>query len=319
MPSLQRIKKPTTHRGKRALLRKEPQIIEDTKKAFFVKGKKTGPLLADFLKDLYALKRPDAAMLSRKNDVLPFEDTSFLEHHGRKREANLFAFASHTKKRPNNLILGRLHDYQLLDMVELGVEKYTAMKEFVIEKIGVGIKPCLVFNGDVWSQMHEYQRVRNLLVDFFHREYLETVALQGLEHVISFTAADGMIYMRSYKIFLKKSGQKTPRIEIEEIGPSADMKLRRTKLGSDDLFKTACKQPKMLQIKKKKNVTTDGLGTKHGRIHIQRQEIDKIQTRKMKGLKKTAAERKEERTVLKKRRADLAASGITSKRLRTEA
>lgn len=72
------------------------------------------------------------------------------------------------------------------------------------------------------------------------------------------------------------------------------------------------------QIKKKKNVTKDGLGTTHGRIHIQKQQIDKIQTRKMKGLKKTIAERKEERAALQKRRADQAASGITSKRLRAE-
>lgn len=84
-------------------------------------------------------------------------------------------------------------------MIEFGVENYTPMMEFHNEKVGVGIKPCLVFNGDIWSQLHEYQRVKNLLVDFFHRDTVKAVRLQGLEHVISFTAADGMIHMRSYK------------------------------------------------------------------------------------------------------------------------
>lgn len=37
--------------------------------------------------------------------------------------------------------------------------------------------------------------------------------------MLSFTATDdGTIYVRSYRIQLKKSGQRTPRIELEEIG-----------------------------------------------------------------------------------------------------
>lgn len=48
---------------------------------------------------------------------------------------------------------------------------------------------------------------------------VESIRLQGLEHALSFTATDnGSIYLRSYKILLKKSGQRTPRIELEEIG-----------------------------------------------------------------------------------------------------
>jgi len=253
-----------------------------------------------------------------KNDILPFEDASFLEQTGRKRDSSFFIFGSHNKKRPSNLVIGRLYDYQLLDMVELGVENYTSITEFKNEKVGVGIKPCLVFNGELWSQLHEYMRLKNLLVDLFHREPAKAVRLQGLEHVMSFTAVDGMIFLRSYRILLKKSGQKTPRIELEEIGPSADMKVRRTKLASDDLFRTACKQPKELKIKKKKNVTKDNLGTTRGRIHIPKQKIEKLQTRKMKGLKKTAVERKEDRAALKRRRAEHTSSGIVHKKTRSE-
>lgn len=301
------------------MLSKEPQVIEHTKKTFFVKGKKQGELGSTILKDIHKLKRPDAVILSQKNDILPFDDATFFERHGQKRDANLFWFASHNKKRPNNLVIGRLYNYQLLDMMELGVEKYTSLEEFKIEKIDMGVKPCLVFNGEIWGESPEYERLKNLLVDLFHREPAKAIRLQGIEHVMSFTAKDGMIYLRSYKILLKKSGQRTPRVELEEIGPSADMKLRRSKLASDGLFKTACKQPKALLIKKKKNITKDGLGTTHGRIHIPKQEVEKLQTRKMKGLKKTNAERKEERAALKKRRADAAVSddASSSKRLRS--
>jgi len=45
------------------------------------------------------------------------------------------------------------------------------------------------------------------------------------------------------RILLKKSGTRVPRVELEEVGPSADLVLRRTKIASDDLYRRAKKQP----------------------------------------------------------------------------
>ena len=47
---------------------------------------------------------------------------------------------------------------------------------------------------------------------------------------------------------LKKSGTRIPRIELVEIGPRMDLRIRRTKLATDDLFKQACKKPKELKV-----------------------------------------------------------------------
>lgn len=41
---------------------------------------------------------------------------------------------------------------------------------------------------------------------------------------------------------------RTPRIELEEIGPRADLVCRRNKFASEDLFKRACKKPKALKV-----------------------------------------------------------------------
>jgi len=51
-----------------------------------------------------------------------------------------------------------------------------------------------------------------------------------------------------FRILLKKSNTKTPRIELEEIGPRADLVCRRNKFASEDLFKRACKKPKALKV-----------------------------------------------------------------------
>lgn len=45
-------------------------------------------------------------------------------------------------------------------------------------------------------------------------------------------------------------------------------------------------------MKTKKNISKDTFGTTHGRIHVGEQNIQKIQTRKMKGLRKTLSEKK---------------------------
>ena len=50
------------------------------------------------------------------------------------------------------------------------------------------------------------------------------------------------------RVLLKKSGHPTPRVELDEIGPSLDLVLRRTHLASSDLYKEACKVPKATKV-----------------------------------------------------------------------
>jgi hypothetical protein len=60
------------------------------------------------LKNLSQLTKPNCKQLGRNNDILPFEDANSVEFLGEKNECSLFAMGSHTKKRPNNLILVRV-------------------------------------------------------------------------------------------------------------------------------------------------------------------------------------------------------------------
>merc|ERR1719300_548653 len=235
------------------------------------------------MKDLTSLKKPFTVSYNEKNDIRPFEDVTKLEFYCKKNDSSLFMLGNHNKKRPHNLIIGRMYDYQLLDMVELGLENFKALKDFKNSKIASGIKPCLQFAGEPFADTTnaEFQRLKSLLIDFFRGPEVDNVRLAGIEHVLQFTALDKKVLLRSYKINLEKSRTKYARVELEEIGPSLDLVLRRTQLASDDLFKTACKQIKNVKgAKKIKNVAEDVFGTKMGQLHVPAQEIRKNQKRR---------------------------------------
>uniref|UniRef100_A0ABI7VWD8 Ribosome production factor 2 homolog n=1 Tax=Felis catus TaxID=9685 RepID=A0ABI7VWD8_FELCA len=312
MDALDRVVKPKTKRAKRFLEKREPKLSENVKNAMLIKGGNANLLVTQVLRDVYALKKPYGVLYKKKNITRPFEDQTSLEFFSKKSDCSLFMFGSHNKKRPNNLVIGRMYDYHVLDMIELGIEKFVSLKDIKNSKCPEGTKPMLIFAGDDFDVTEDYRRLKNLLIDFFRGPTVSNIRLAGLEYVLHFTALNGKIYFRSYKhscelhfcvlplllpgtvgtrLLLKKSGCKTPRIELEEMGPSLDLVLRRTHLASDDLYRLSMKMPKALKPKKKKNVSHDTFGTTYGRIHMQKQDLSKLQTRKMKGLKKRPAER----------------------------
>ncbi|XP_056422309.1 ribosome production factor 2 homolog [Hyla sarda] len=292
MSELDRVIKPKTRRAKRFLQTRESKLTENDKSVMLIKGGNANMTVTQALKDLQSLKKPNCLMYKRKNMTRPFEDQTSVEFFSKKCDCSLFVFGSHNKKRPNNLIFGRMFDFHVLDMIELGMEKFVSLQDVKSSKCPEGTKPLLIFAGDAFELNEDYRRLKSLLIDFFRGPVVPAVRLAGLEHVLHFTAVDGKILMRSYKVLLKKSGCRTPRIELEEMGPSFDFVIRRTHLASDDLYKLALKRPKALQARKKKNISHDTFGTQYGRIHMQKQDLGKLQTRKVKALKKTPAKRR---------------------------
>jgi len=74
---------------------------------------------------------------------------------------------NNSKKRQDNLIIGRHFDYYLLDMVEFYVTGYRSMQEIGEGlEINPGARPVLLFLGDVFESNSDYQRIQNLLNDF---------------------------------------------------------------------------------------------------------------------------------------------------------
>lgn len=115
------MRKPKNRKAKKAMQVREPKLVENPKNALMIRGQQTSGVINTLLTDLYMIKSPFSKHFSRKNDIRPFEDASSLEFFANKNDASLFAFGSHNKKRPDNLVIGRTYDYQILDMCEFAV------------------------------------------------------------------------------------------------------------------------------------------------------------------------------------------------------
>eukprot|EP00117_Sycon_ciliatum_P043200 scpid87948/ scgid31315/ Ribosome production factor 2 homolog; Brix domain-containing protein 1; Ribosome biogenesis protein RPF2 homolog len=286
---LRRVAKPKNQRVKRALEKREPKVIENPRLCLCIRGNKTTETVTDLLKDLHSLKKPNSQLLGRRHEFRPFEDVSKIEGMCKKYDSSLCAFVSHSKKRPNNLVLMRMFNHEVLDMFELGVTNFKSVKSLKGLQSMSGAKPCLIFSGQQFEEQADYQRLKSLLIDFFQNDRPPKVRLNGIEHVINFTITDGVVLVRTYRIHLKKSGTNVPRIELTEMGPHMDLTPRRNRLASHELFKKSCKQPKVVKPKKVKNVEVNPLGTMTGRIHMQKQDLEKLQLRKTKALKRRAS------------------------------
>eukprot|EP00557_Chaetoceros_sp_GSL56_P008763 CAMPEP_0176497944 /NCGR_PEP_ID=MMETSP0200_2-20121128/12023_1 /TAXON_ID=947934 /ORGANISM="Chaetoceros sp., Strain GSL56" /LENGTH=354 /DNA_ID=CAMNT_0017896049 /DNA_START=8 /DNA_END=1072 /DNA_ORIENTATION=+ len=290
----------------------EAQLVEGAKSALLLKGIKCSDSMNTVLKDLRAMKAPYAKLLSKNNNIVPFQDEGqqSLEFLTTKNDCSLFALASHNKKRPNNLCIGRTFDRKILDIAELGVMRYKSLADYAGNpKKRLGSKPMMLFVGDQWHLNADYKRLQNLLIDLHRGDPVQKIVLSGLDHIIVFTIAadpnavnDGattnkpLIHQRTYYCKLKKNpnGGKAPLPYLTPSGPDMDFILRRTEFATPDVWKLATKQPTVNKAKKKKNKTTNMFGETIGRLHLEKQNIEKMGGRKSKALRKAEAEEREE-------------------------
>ncbi|KAH8591936.1 Brix domain-containing protein [Bisporella sp. PMI_857] len=291
--------KPRNARSKRALDKRAPKAIENPKHALFLRGTSCSQITQDALTDLYQLRIPLAKKFTKKNEVHPFEDPSSLEFFSEKNDASIVLFGSTSKKRPHCLTCVRMFGHKVLDMLELYLdpESFRTLAQFKNKKCAVGLKPMLVFAGTPFESpiSNEYTLAKSFFTDFFKGEPADKVDVEGLQYIVSINARDTVdgeeskpkIHLRVYLIRTKRSGQRLPRVEVEEMGPRMDFRVGRVKEADESMMKEALKQAKTTAERPKKNISTDIMGDKLGRIHIGKQDLKELQTRKMKGLKRS--------------------------------
>lgn len=232
-------------------------------------------------------------LMKRAHDLAPMDDASLVEHISNKYDCSLFVVGNHQKKRPNNLVIGRMFNNHVLDMFEFTVENYRSTSDFQPADFTNDLKPILVFQGDVFDVSDRHKRVKNLFTDFFRITDLAEVNISELRRVLVFTcrgetAPIEVRHMEASDISEATVVKQT--VPFREVGPCFDLVLRRDKMASSDLFKEACRQPRVQNVDKKKsdkNKFTTALGETKAKVFLQHQDIDTLALRKFKIGKKS--------------------------------
>lgn len=174
------------------------------------------------------------------------------------------------------------------------------------------------FASELFDAHPRYIQLKSLLLDFFLGQTIEAIHLAGIEHIISVSLAPSptavntaeqslsaitnsheidaenlpKIHIRAFTLKLLASGNRIPRVELVPMGPSIDLSLRRHQPADPALWTAAMKRPKMKKQdiekglgKRKRNIDVDDMGDIRGRVHLGKQDLSKLQTKKMKGLK----------------------------------
>ena len=175
-----------------------PQLLEGDKRLLFLRGERPSALGVAVAKDVLALKKPSCHRLTRRNEVRPFEDAAGVEFLAEKAGCAAFLLATNSKKRPHNLVLGRLHAAHVYDLAELGIGGWAPLQACAGSKKALGSPPVLCFAGADWQTTPDLALLRNSLLDVLAARDMKGVALQALDHVILVAVEGGLVHVRGY-------------------------------------------------------------------------------------------------------------------------
>lgn len=139
----------------------------------------------------------------------------------------------------------------------LDPDTFRTLMQFKTKKCAVGLKPLLLFAGTPFESptANAYTLAKSLFIDLFRGQDTSTIDVEGLQYVISITAGEEnegeqgpKIHLRVYLIRTKRSGQRLPRVEVEEMGPRMDFRVGRMKEADPAIMKEALRKPKGLEV-----------------------------------------------------------------------
>jgi ribosome production factor 2 len=183
-----------------------------------------------------------------------------------------------------NLVLGSLFNFKVLDMFEFEVTNYIPISYFS-EKVLIDscMKPVIIFQGDLFETDFQLERMRKFFLDLFKLHDVDEVNISELRRVMIISIAeDREIKIRSFQVEGQIKEFSLDHLQLTEVGPSLNLKVRNIHLASKEFYDLALRQPKEALIKKEKNIENNALGEKRGRIHMAKQNLNAVSLKKYK-------------------------------------
>ncbi len=280
-------KKAKTHKGKLYLESLLPKLKEDPKQCIFINTANSSEIMRMILNDLYILRKDYSKKLNKKEIIENLiNGRNSIEFLCEKNNCSLFTFSSDTKKRPMDITFGLTYNHSILDSFNFEVTNYIPI-EYFHNNISIDsyMKPILFFQGELFESDYNYDRVKKFFIDYFKLYDVESAIISELKRiiVISIDNDDKIIKIRNFQVEGEIKEDNLNNINFIEIGPSLDLKERKFIIADDELYKKTLKQPKAIMDVKKKNIEKNELlGTRHGIIHMQKQNLNAVSLRKYK-------------------------------------
>ena len=286
-----KVKAAKTHKGRVAIENKLPKLIEDPKRTIFVNTINSSEIMRMVATEFYFTRKTFSLRFNKKNNLDSiFEKTDSLEYLIEKNDSALFLYTSDSKKRPMNLVIGNCFEHKILDAFEFEVTNFIPLEYFeAIVNYEPNCQPILLFQGELFETDNILERFKKLMLDFYAQDLLEEVNISELKRVICFTVdSDKKIKIRNYQI-KEINEYNLKNLNLEEVGPSFDLSIRRNILAGEEDYKKALRQPKFIGKEFSKN-KINGLFDVQGKLYTQKQNLeaaslrrfDKILSRKRK-------------------------------------
>lgn len=102
--------------------------------------------------------------------------------------------------------------------------------------------------------MVRYSKGLTGIIDFFKYSNLKEANIVELKKVLVFTSVnEDLIQFRQYEVpSISETEVLASKTQMKEIGPHFDLKLRRSNIAATDLYKAACRKPRVLNVEKKR-------------------------------------------------------------------
>ncbi|MCQ2816068.1 MAG: hypothetical protein MJ252_02270, partial [archaeon] len=296
-------KKAKTHKGKVHLESLMPKLIEDPKQGLFINTSNSSEIMRMVLDDLYLTRKDFSKKLTKKEEIFNLDvHKNDVEYLCQKNNCAFFTFTNDTKKKPMHLTFGLIYNDSILDSFEFEVTNYIPIEYFSKNiQISSAMKPVLIFQGEIFETETKFERFKNYLIDYFKQIDIEYTTISDLKRIVVVscdTDENKTIKIRNYQIDGKIKEGNLENLSLTEIGPSLDLREKNIQLADDETYRKSRKEPKQIKPKKVKNVETNMLGIKRGRLHLAKQNLNAVSLKKYKKIlgkkKKIGKERKED-------------------------
>lgn len=188
--------------------------------------------------------------------------------------------SSSNKKRPSNLVFGRLFEKTILDMFETNIVSLEGDINNTFKQFDINTLPVFMCFGDIFETNPDMGRIRNFFADFFSPFRNEKIYLNvdfGLQLVITLNGFEDKTLLFGFYRYDKSTNS------MIDLKVKLKLTLDRLKLAEEAHFKEACKQLKEKTKKPfKKNYELNTLGETEGRVFVRQQDLKTLRLKKIK-------------------------------------